>query len=241
MSRTIIIAALILAGLIWWAAGALPWPARALVVFLLALLPALLVAQHAAAEAVIDEVPRGSIYLSSSVALWILATVALSAALASGFTPQLLGLSLPPIGPFAAWSVGTTAAGLALMAAGRWLRLRETRVLEYLLPRTRRERLGFAGLSLSAGIGEELVFRSFLIPALTVATGSIWFAAVLSAAVFGLLHTYQHSFGSIRAALLGLVLAVPFIVTGSVIPSMIAHTALDLIAGIWLADWLLRR
>ncbi|HLU24372.1 MAG TPA: CPBP family intramembrane glutamic endopeptidase [Longimicrobiales bacterium] len=244
MSRkmvVIVVAALALAVLIWRAADPLPWPARALVVFLLALLPALLVGQYTVAEDAIDEVPRGTIYLSSAVALWVLAGVAVGVAFASGFTRRLLGLTLLPVGEVAAWSIGTTVAGLGLMAVGRWFRFRETRLLEHLLPRTPRERLGFAGLSLSAGVGEELVFRSFLIPALTVAVGSIWFAALLSSAVFGILHTYQHAFGSVRAALLGLLLAVPFIVTGSVLPSMIAHTALDLIAGIWLADWLLRR
>jgi hypothetical protein len=34
---------------------------------------------------------------------------------------------------------------------------------------------------------------------------------------------------------------VPFLLAGSLVPSMIAHFALDVIAGIWLADRLLER
>jgi membrane protease YdiL (CAAX protease family) len=38
---------------------------------------------------------------------------------------------------------------------------------------------------------------------------------------------------------MGLVLAWGFIASGSLLPAMIAHTTIDLIAGIVLGDWLL--
>lgn len=236
------IAAVLVAGaVVWLAAAELEWPARALVTFLLAALPPLMLLQQREVGEVPGTVPRQAVYISSAATIWLLAALAVAAALASGIGPRRLGLLALDAPTLVTWSVGTTFAGLALLALGRALRLGETELLVYLLPRTAAERLGFVGLSLSAGVGEELVFRGFLIPALEAATGSLWLAVVVSSAVFGIVHTYQGASGAVRAGVLGLLLAVPFVATGSVLPSMIAHAALDIAAGLWLADWLLRR
>ncbi|MEJ2677718.1 MAG: CPBP family intramembrane metalloprotease [Gemmatimonadota bacterium] len=165
----------------------------------------------------------------------------MAASWASGFTARLLGLVAQEPGRLLLVAVLTTAVGLGAMVAGRLLRLPETELLLFLLPRTRRERLLFVGVSLSAGIAEELVFRSFLIPALQAATDSLWLAVAFSSFAFGLIHSYQGTSGALRASCLGLLLAVPFVATGSVLPSMAAHAALDIIAGLWLGDWLVRR
>lgn len=227
--------------LVWIASGELGWPARALTTFLVAVLPVLLLVQADMAEELPDRVPRGAVYLSSAAAIWLLAAVAVVAAIASGFTPRLLGLLLPSPAALAGWTLGATAAGLLLMAAARALRVRESPLMEHLLPRSTGEKIAFVGLSFSAGIGEELVFRAFLIPAITAASGSTVLAIALSSGVFGMVHSYQLAGGVIRATLLGVLLALPFWATGSIVPSMIAHTALDVIAGLWLADWLLER
>jgi membrane protease YdiL (CAAX protease family) len=124
------------------------------------------------------------------------------------------------------------------MALGKLIRAPETALLDYLIPRSSHEKIAFAGLSLSAGIAEELVFRSFLIAALEQATGSLGVAVGVSVAVFAISHSYQGIAGLIRVALLGLVLTAPFLLTGSVYPAMAAHAALDLLAGLVLADWL---
>lgn len=229
------------AAVVWLAAAELAWPARALTAFLLSVLPVLMVAQLDVAAEVPGLVPRIPVYLSSAGAIWLLAAFAVGASLMSGFTGRVLGLiALPPV-HLTVWSVGTTLAGFGLLVVARALRVHESPLLAYLLPRTAGERAVFVLLALSAGIGEELVFRSFLIPAVGAASGSVWFAAVLSAGVFGMLHTYQGTAGVVRAGALGLVLAVPFLVTGSVLPSIVAHAVLDLVGGLWLADWLLRR
>lgn len=231
----------IAAAVVWLGAPELAWPARALTTFLLAVLPVLMVAQLDLAADVPAMVPRTSVYVSSAAAIWLLAALAVAASVSSGFTGRVLGLvALAPV-RLAAWSVATILGGLGLLLLARTFRVRESPLLAYLLPRSASERAVFVLLALSAGIGEEFVFRSFLIPALAAASGSEWFAAVLSAGVFGMLHTYQGTTGVARAAALGLMLAVPFLLTGSVLPSIIAHAALDLLAGVWLADWLLRR
>lgn len=229
------------AALVWTLADTLAAPARGAVVALLVLLPAFTAWQAAALRGFEGEIPRLGAYLSSAVAIWALAALTVWAGLASGMTPRLLGLLWPPgAAPYLA-AIGATAAGLGVLAIGRALHIRETPLLERLLPVSRRERVAFVGLSFTAGIGEELAYRAFLVPALIAATGSTTLAVVLSSGAFGMVHGYQAYTGVLRAALLGAALALSFTLTGSVLPAMIAHTALDLIAGLLLRDWLLGR
>jgi len=127
------------------------------------------------------------------------------------------------------------------LAATRALRWQESPLLVHLLPRTCGEKLAFSALAVAAGTAEELLFRGFLLPALDTATGSAALAALLGSAVFGFLHNHQRLAGTARAATIGLLLALPVLATGSLLPSIAAHIATDLAAGLLLADWLLRR
>lgn len=227
--------------LVWLASPELAWPARLMTVFLLVLLPGLLLVQGRMANQVPEDLRRTELYVSSVVSIWVLAGLAMAAAWASGFTIRLLGLvARDPLRLLLVAAV-TTAIGLGAMVVGRLLRLPETALLQFLLPRTARERLLFVVVALSAGVAEELVFRSFLIPSLQAATDSVWLAVILSSSAFGLIHSYQGASGALRASLLGILLAVPFVATGSVLPSMAAHAALDIIGGLWLGNWLIRR
>lgn len=228
------------AAVVWLATEELAWPARAFTTFSLSVLPALAVAQASVAEEEPAVLPRTPLYLTSAAVLWLLGALALGAALASGIPGRQLGVAPLPPGPLLAWSAAGTLAGLLIAVAGRALGIRESPIVAHLLPRSTGEKLAFVALSLSAGVGEELVFRGFLIPALTIATGSVALAVGLSATTFGLLHAYQRAGGVIRAALLGLILTVPFLVSGSVLPSIIAHAAYDIVVGLWLGEWLLR-
>ena len=56
--------------------------------------------------------------------------------------------------------------------------------------------------------------------------------------VFSAGHFYQGAIGVWRAGLLGVVLAVTFIITGSMVPGMIAHFLIDALAGLWGRAWL---
>lgn len=227
--------------LVWLASPELAWPARLMTTFLLVIMPALLLVQGRLANRVPVGISRADLYLSSVISVWILAAVALAAAWASGFTARLLGLVAQAPGRLALAAAVTTAIGLAAMIVGRLLRLPETALLRFILPRTPRERVLFVGVSLSAGVAEELVFRGFLIPALQAATDSLWLAVALSSCAFGLIHSYQGTSGALRATFLGVLLALPFVALGSVLPGMVAHAALDIIGGLWLGNWLVRR
>ena len=136
-----------------------------------------------------------------------------------------------------------TAGGLLVVYAFRGLSGRlgwqETGVVRAIMPEAAREKGVFALLSLAAGVFEELVFRGFLPLFLMPWTGSYLGGALPVAVVFGFLHAYQGRHGIARTALMGGILAVGVVWTGSLWPSIFAHAALDLILGLVLAKSIL--
>jgi len=227
--------------LVWIGANELAWPARILTVGLVAALPALLLGQSRIAAEEAAAIPRRAIYVSSIVAIWTIALLCAMAAVLSGWPAGML--SLRPVGLELGlvWTGGVALLGLAVIASARLLRLPESPLVERLIPRDNGERALFVIVSLSAGIGEELAFRGFLLPALQLATGSTGLAVAISSAAFGMLHSYQQPHGVLRATALGAALAAPVLATGSLLPAIAAHALIDLVAGLWLADWLLAR
>lgn len=225
--------------LVWLNAGELPLAARAWTAVLLAVLPPLTIAQALQLRSM-EALPRVPAYASSIVSLWLLAAISAAAAAGSGFTAAQLGGVMLPLLPTVAWTAGLTAAGVAVLFLFRFAGFREAPVLRELLPVSGPERSMFVALSATAGICEEIVFRGFLIHALTLATGSVTLALLLSSCVFGVVHAYQSPLGAVRAALLGALLALPLVFHGSIVPAILAHTLIDILSGLWLARWLLR-
>ena len=206
---------------------------------LLIAMPVLAIAQvPLAQEALIERLPA---YWSSIATLWVLGTISwLVGTRTEGLAA--IGLTLLPPVPFIAWTLGLTAAGLGIIVVFRQvalgLRVRESPLLRSLLPRTAEERGVFAILSLAAGVGEEVAYRGYAIPVLIPVVGSVG-ALLLTSAVFGVLHVYQGTLGIFRTAVMGATLAGGFLLSGSLLPAIIAHTAIDLLAGILIADKLL--
>ncbi len=137
-----------------------------------------------------------------------------------------------------------TAAGLAICYGFRALGERrgweETELVRALLPATPGQRGLFTVLSLAAGVSEEIVYRGFLPLFLMPWFGDRYLLAALPVtAVFGILHAYQSAHGMVRTASLGLVLAAGVAWTGSLLPSILAHAALNVLIGLLLADSLL--
>ncbi|MGH7467497.1 MAG: CPBP family intramembrane glutamic endopeptidase [Longimicrobiales bacterium] len=223
---------------LWLLLASLPWPARTLTAFLLVPMPALAYVQmKMLARLEADQLPRLSIYISSGIMLWGLAIAAIIAASASDFTPSLIGIRGLEARLLISWTIFGLATAALLYALGRYFGVQESPYLIQLLPRSVGERVAFIGLSITAGICEELVFRGFLISALTVPTGSLAAAAAISTLVFGVLHSYQRVIGVLRAGILGLALTIPFLMTGSLLPSILAHIAIDLTGGLFLGRY----
>ena len=95
-----------------------------------------------------------------------------------------------------------------------------------LMPSTRRELRWFSGISVTAGINEELVYRGFLMAVFWSLGGPI-LAVVLSTLVFTVCHAYQPRHLH-RVAGVGLVTAILYLIGGTIWPAMLLHAAIDL-------------
>jgi uncharacterized protein len=88
-------------------------------------------------------------------------------------------------------------------------------------------------LSVSAGIGEEIVFRGYLQKQFQAATGSIAAAVILQGAIFGLAHTYQGWKQVIVIAALGILYGALAAWRRNLRANILAHAWSDIFEG-WL-------
>jgi len=178
---------------------------------------------------------------------WTLVAVTLAIALGmAGWTPAQLGLARPQaaagldagflLGMTASMVLGALVAAIGLrVVARRRGRARPapapapTAVLR-ILPRTRRERLAFAALAVTAGIGEEIVWRGFGLAVLRnwlPHAGPVTYVLLLAVA-FGWAHLYQGRAGVIVTAVLGGVFAALYLASDSLLVPMVLHVLIDL-------------
>ena len=104
-------------------------------------------------------------------------------------------------------------------------------IVALLLPRTARERTAFLVVSLVTGTVEEYVMRGFCLLVLAQATGSVTLSFILVTLGFAVGHGYQGAWALLRTGLLGALLTIPIVITGMLLPSMIAHAGTDILAG----------
>ena len=147
-----------------------------------------------------------------------------------------------------AWPRGTmgllTVAVALAAAAVLWLQVRAVRldsrtrevtrealepVREY-FPTTAEERRLFQGVSLSAGVGEELFYRGFLLWYIGQ-WAPVWVAVIVSSVLFGLAHVMHGTQATLRSTLMGFLLAGLYLAGGSLVAPMILHTVVDLTSG----------
>lgn len=164
------------------------------------------------------------------VGVWVVADRAL----------EVLGFALPGGGRLAV-GAGVTALGFAFLT-GQWRavkRMKDEDLAEMhegmtfiapLLPRTDEEAAHFRVLSVTAGICEEIVYRGYLIWYLAAFIGP-WPAALAAGVLFGVLHLYQGTKGIVRTGAVGIVMALLYVGSGSLLWPMILHAAVDLNGG----------
>jgi membrane protease YdiL (CAAX protease family) len=172
--------------------------------------------------------------------LWTAAIVAWIPLRSSVFFtwPAVRQTTQQKIGTSFAWGVAIAFALGSLLQVflthrGAKLRektLRAFKALAFILPATREERAWFAMVSITAGICEEVLYRGFLIRYLSEAPwhAGIWIAVAIASVSFGLGHGYQGLSGIIGTGLLGAVMALIFLATGSLWLPMALHAMIDL-------------
>jgi membrane protease YdiL (CAAX protease family) len=102
--------------------------------------------------------------------------------------------------------------------------------LEQYMPHNTRELNGFYGVSIVAGIVEEIVYRGFVLWYLAQFM-PLWVAVAVSSVAFGLGHSYQGPSGALRTGLVGLAFGIFYVTTGSIWLPIIAHILLDALQG----------
>jgi membrane protease YdiL (CAAX protease family) len=182
---------------------------------------------------------RPAVYFSAAVSIGVLAAVTFGISAWQAIPPAEVGWRVDAPGPAFAWAVLVAGAGIAtvwlIVRLGQALKLPESRLSFVLMPRTSRVKRAFVLVAAVAALGEEYLYRGFMYHVFTDMLGGPWVAAILTSVSFGVAHGYQKTIGMARAGLLGALLAVPVIWTGSLFPSIVAHFWIN--AAVGLGGW----
>lgn len=174
-------------------------------------------------------------YVRLIAGTWVLSlAVPMTLLVTPGLAPAELGWRWPHNALLGYGLAAYTAVLIVLGARGRRRRLAGGRyalpeTIAALLPTTTTQRWLAVGLSVTAGVVEEAIFRGLLIWAGTELVGlHVYVAAALSLALFASGHTYQGRAGVIGAASLGFVFTGIYVITGSLLLPIILHIGQDI-------------
>ena len=183
---------------------------------------------------------RIGLYFTAMATQWIVTGAIAWRALSRGFSLDALGIraqSLPEV-----FLIGI--AGAALIGVAHWFNLRRVgrttnpaadRIKELaakIFPRSGGETLIFCGLAVTAGFCEEFIYRGFVFAAFHQAHFPAWVVLALSSVLFGLAHAYQGRAGMLGTLILGTVFGCVRMLYDSLVPVVLWHTAIDIVAGL---------
>ena len=179
-------------------------------------------------------------YRKGIIGQWLFALTALAIWIRNERSWSALGITIGHGWQLTA-SILIVLAAVGLLAVQLWSVLRlsaERRIrarpqlgaVAFMLPRTRQDETWFIVLSITAGFCEELLYRGYLAWLFSPWLGKAG-ALVAVTILFGIGHLYQGRKGAVRATIAGAVMAAIVLVTGSLIPGMIAHALIDIGGG----------
>ena len=187
---------------------------------------------------------RMSLYAATIAAQWVGAGFLWWRGWARGYQPADWGVGVPD----PASAISAAAVLLALVCEIQVLSVRRLaqlpaerhgrmgNLIRKLMPESGAESLVFAGLALTAGICEEYIYRGFALTVIERAAGGYAAAGIIgSSLLFSVAHLYQGRRGVVSTFVLGGVFGISRTVTGSLLPAVVAHACVDLLAGLWAA------
>lgn len=188
------------------------------------------------------------LYHQNALFLTVVALAVITVWRIPGRSLAWMGFSMPVWSGYAWWVLvaiglfylGDLAAQYFMHKRDAWQEARKGAGM--ILPATNRELGHFLFLSVAAGVGEEIIFRGFLMHYLV-----FWFghtptdtlaAGFFSAVIFARLHGYQGWVAMIKILFLAMLFAALFVLTRSLWPVIIIHALIDMVSG-WLGvRWL---
>ena len=189
---------------------------------------------------------RIAIYGSTIVFQWALAGLTAWRCAAHDWTLAGVGVANPkPISTIIVAVVLVLLLGFVQFVAFRQLsrmpleqRGRLGAVAQKLMPQNFTEAVPFFVLVCTVSVCEEFLYRGFVFSLVERAfSGSVLAAIIGSSAIFGIGHYYQGRRGVINTSVLGGIFAAVRAWTGSLVPAMLGHFAVDLIAGLGGSRW----
>jgi membrane protease YdiL (CAAX protease family) len=187
-----------------------------------------------------EAVDRNNLYQLTITGQWVLFALTIGAWLHQGRTLPALGFDLTMNTAFFI-GAGLALAGIVLLLmqirqikSAPYEDIRRFRGqlgnLEIIVPRNGNELVRFYGLSLTAGIVEETLWRGFMIWYFSHVM-PLWAAAMISVIGFGVAHAYQGIGNLPKITLVGAAFAGLYLLTGSLWLPIILHAAVDILQG----------
>jgi uncharacterized protein len=190
---------------------------------------------------------RLALYASTIAFQWLAAGIIFWRCAAHRYSGAQLGLALGR--PAATVTIGLAIA--TLLTSNQIFSIRRlatfppkkqgllVRIARQLMPHTHEETLVFIALVATVAVCEEFLYRGFVQTVFEdAAQGRVVVGILVSAVFFAAAHFYQGRRGLIVTFLIGLLFSLTRSWTGSILPSVIAHFAADLSAGLASRRWL---
>jgi len=223
--------------------SALPWDFAVILLALAVVVPwrGLVRVRALLAGPQLNSAERIALYGSTIAFQWLATGITTWRAIAHGFGPAVLGLSpeRPAPGIFLGAAMAVVLASLQIASLRQLSRLPPEerghlyQITSRLMPRNLIEALVFVALVGTVSLCEELLYRGFAFAVFKeISGGSTAVAVAGSSALFAVGHMYQGRRGVASTFVLGVLLAGARSWTDSLVPCIMAHLAVDLMAGL---------
>lgn len=203
---------------------------------------------------VLDSYVRVQYYKNIMLGLWIPTIFIIFVILFTELTLEDVGITLPTInaeilGPIITYTTMAVAAFyfvvLLIYIVSFYVnesfrkKFIESKKKQYndtslvaLLPVTKNEKKAWTYVSITAGVTEEIIYRGFLVFAITYLfpSLSIWIVMLIASILFGLAHTYQGTGNVLRTTIIGYFFTILYIGLGSILPIIVFHFLIDYVA-----------